>query len=103
MSDNKKSKSSLVFLILLLLFVVLFITNPTADDFEDYVKQEFVEYGKEQGKVVGMASDLLSNPVAVGVGKYTHRTNFLLCSVYVVNIGDGERKYLGILNQFISL
>ncbi len=104
MTSDKKPKRFSAFFIFLFFFVILFATNPTMDDFKGHIKRELVEHGKQEGGVLGAIGNLFSSPIAWVIGQYTHRANLYVCSIYIVDIGDGDEAiYLGILNQFISL
>jgi len=85
------------------LLALLVYTNPTMEDYGEYLRQEVVkDVAKENGlnKVIGsffggITSHLITN--------MTIRSDFVLFSLYKTDLGNNNTQVIGILNNFIVL
>lgn len=81
--------------IVILIAIVLFATNPSELQFKNYLKESY----KKEGAVM----ELFSGPASFIAGLSTKRKNYYLFSSYTITILGVERVYVGILNNFIEL
>ena len=92
-------KNFMIFLILILVAATfLAITNPTKD--------EFISWGVEE--IQSQSATELEKIIEGVVGREvlelkTTRTNYVVYSIYTVDNGQDNMRYLGIINQFIRL
>lgn len=98
-------------LILTVVAVALFATNPTMNHFESFVEKHSEELVLEKtgDSALGRAlSGVASGLVASQIERVTERENYWVASEYVIDL-DGERdegeewRFLGIGGQFIEL
>jgi hypothetical protein len=104
MSAAKKSGSFPYGLIILsLVLVLLYATNPDEQQFKSYLKDRIMEQAKGDESLEGDLTRILSGPAASLAGMATTRTNYYLFSTYELGMSGDENLYLGILDQFITL
>jgi hypothetical protein len=104
MSAAKKSGSFPYGLIVMsLVLVLLFATNPDEQQFKSYLKDRIIEQAKDDESLEGDLTRILSGPAASLAGMVTSRTNYYLFSTYELGMSGDEILYLGILDQFIRL
>ncbi len=102
------SRDSLLFLLTGALIITLIITNPSTEDFKEYLKEEMFKEYKEQQESGGILADLLAKGIAGVVVELasttTQRDNYYLFSIYTVKLDTSKpRKFLGIAGHFIPL
>ena len=101
-------------LILAAIAVVLFLTNPSMDDFQQFVQREAGgEIARQSGRVPGgalggLVGDLGGAVAGRVVRELADRDSYLLWSVYSMDFNGraeegGEWRFLGIGTQFIEL
>lgn len=99
------------FTIPILILVALMAFNPKKEKFYDLVESRSDEiFSNELGNsaVGGLLAELGSGLARNLAEKFTDRTNYLVASVYTIDL-DGEEhdendwKFLGIAGQFIEL
>jgi hypothetical protein len=96
-------KSIAIVIILLVLLGFLAYTNPTLDQYGDFVRDE-IQDGVGQGSHVEKALGRVIGGLAGGVlTSATTRTDYLFFSVYDTDLGTDEVKCLGIVNTFFIL
>ena len=101
----------ILLLILTVVVMALFATNPTMNHFEDFVQRHSEEIVQERagdsplGRMLsGVASGLISSQIE----RVTERENYWVASEYTIDLdgaaaeGD-EWRFLGIGGQFIEL
>ena len=76
------------------IIALLYITNPTQTDFNDWCKQAIK---KEFGN--STLTSLTATLASPAIGKMTTRKDYYLCSVYEI----ADKQILGIGKQFFSL
>ncbi len=83
--------------------IIMCATNPDQRKFNDYVKYTLVAEAQPTNALErGLAS--IFSSLAAGVADWvTFRDNYLLFSVYRVDMGDSEMRYLGVFGNFIAL
>lgn len=89
-------------LVVLLLIVSLigFATNPTYDDYKEWYKSQNFEENNASSKieqaVIGMVSDMVADNSVV-------RNDYKVCSMYTMESGDYDYKVIGAFNNFFVL
>ncbi len=102
------SRNSLSVLLVVTFGIFLAVTNPSTEDFKDYLKEEMFREYKEEQKSGGILGDLLAKGASAIIAELasatTQRENYYLFSIYTIQIDTSKsRKYLGIAGQFIPL
>lgn len=85
------------------LVVVLFFTNPEMRDFEEHFKQEMIDKAYEEHTLAGTLADLFDKPLWELLEPNVSRQNYLLLSIYIVDLGEEKFTYLGLVDNFIRL
>lgn len=97
MATKKSKRGSFGFIIafvIIIVFVVLFATNPKKSDFREYVAEKAnTEIGL--GVLSGIAADLFVDNAI--------RNNYFICSTFEYSLLGKNYKYIGILGQFYGL
>lgn len=94
-------KNLLVSILVLILAVGLYLTNPTKEDFVDHLTNE-IENDESPG-LEKLLESLLSRPIAKLLAETTEVKDYQLFSVYYMELGGNEKTYLGIFNDFYRL
>lgn len=99
---NKKhrdySKKRLPRLILIVLIVFMITSNPSKDDFYEWVNNEAIE---NSGSVVeGALTNLFVSPLLKSI---TVRKDYFFFSTYTIEIDLDKTVYLGIFKRFIKI
>ncbi len=84
---------------------LLLYTNPSMEDFSNYVRQHVIkESQKETDSPFGQVITSILGEIAGGVASsQTVRTDYLLFSTYEIQLGKERFKALGICRNFILL
>jgi hypothetical protein len=93
-------------LVVVLLAVALYATNPDKADFIEWAQeklQERLEGDAEEGSLGAVLGDVMGNLGGKMAAGITTADNYYLCSVYTVDMGKEDYKYLGIFKIFIPL
>ena len=87
------------------LLALMVYTNPSMDDFGNYVRQEVIrESQKETHGQLGQFVASMMGSIAGGlVSSQTIRTDYLVLSVYTLPLGDERIRALGIFRNFVLL
>jgi tryptophanase len=98
-------KSSALAIALVALLGLLAYSNPSLDDFGNYVRQNIVqESQRERNDPLGGFLGSIMGGIAGGlVTNQTVRTDYIFFSMYEVRFGKERLKALGILRNFILL
>lgn len=98
-------KSLAIVIALVALVGLMAYTNPSMDDFSNYVRQYVIKESKKEMKdPVGQLLTSILGGVAGGVvGSQTVRTDYILFSIYEVQLGRERFKALGICRNFVLL
>ena len=91
--------------VILIIFAVcglLFFTNPTMDQYEQYVQQQLKEVCKhgELSHALGM---MLGGVASHLVADASLKNDYFLWSIFEVEFGDNRLRSLGVLDHFITL
>ena len=97
-------------LFLIVLVGALVYTNPGMDAFKTHVEDEAAALIREETGSDSWLGDALGTLAGSALARradaYTTRTNYLVASVYAVDMdrnGEPELKWLGLGNRFIQL
>jgi len=101
-SSNRKVSDLIRPLILILIAIALFATNPTEVQFKEFLKTNFKAEAQKEGGLTGAIMELFSGTSSWVADLSTERKSYILFSVYNKNISGEERTYVGILNNFIE-
>lgn len=91
------------FILLIIIGCVLFFTNPDAEDFQNHLANKIENAGENSGNFGEFLGGLFSNSIAKIIKNNTEISNYYLFSIYKINLGDQEAKYLGILGKIFVL
>jgi hypothetical protein len=102
-------------LLLAALALVLFLTNPEPDDFQEFAREQSGELFRGQlGAEVGegpfgrILGSLAGDATAALVDRLAERDDYLVASVYTLDLDgpnstEDEWRFLGIAGQFVEL
>jgi len=85
--------------ILMLSFIILYLTNPTEDKFVDYYSQK-VEEMKTDGD---WKDKIVLGGKQLNVRMNVKKEDKVIYTIYTVNFMGEEEKYLGIATKFINI
>lgn len=103
MAKNNNSTLSSIGFFAFVAIVVLFFTNPDMQDFEEHFKKEMIDKAYEEHTLAGTLADLFDKPLWKLLEPNVSRRNFLLVSIYTIDLGEEKFVYLGIVDNFIQL
>lgn len=95
-SSGRSSKGFLIFLAIIL--ALLFLTNPTMDDFSNYTQKELTKTATsdlEKGLAAAIADPLIKAA--------TYRDNYYIFSIYRYKFESSNDNVIGILKTFIPI
>jgi len=96
---NKKKSYNLSWPITIVIFIILFSTNPTETQFKEFLKNDYKAHAKTQDPL----SELLAGPTARILGLTTVSKNYFLFSTFEISDIDKKSLYVGILNHFAKI
>jgi hypothetical protein len=98
-------RSSAIVIALVALVGLMAYTNPSLDDFSNYVRQYVInETKKEMTDPLGQILSSILGGIAGGVvGSQTMRADYIVFSIYEVQLGKERFKALGICRNFVIL
>jgi len=85
--------------ILMLSFIILYLTNPGEEKFIDYYSQR-IEETKGNGD---WKDKIVTGSKKLNVMMNVKRDDKVVCSIYTVNFMGEEEKYLGIATLFFDI
>ena len=88
-------KKALIFLAVLA--IIMYLTNPNKEDFQAWTKQQLQERIEEEAQEEGVENALSGALSEIGGffgNMMTTVDNYFLCSVYTLDMGRNEYKYL---------
>ncbi|MBN2780926.1 MAG: hypothetical protein JXR21_03070 [Candidatus Marinimicrobia bacterium] len=89
-------KKSPILLIILVLLLVM--SNPSKDDFFEWVNNQMLE--QSETTLEGVLTNLLATPILKSA---TLRKDYVVCSLYIIELNDEKDTYLGILKRFVKI
>lgn len=96
-------KSMSIVIILLVLLGFLAYTNPTLSQYGDFLKDEISDEVGQGGNAEKALGRLIGGLAGGVLTTATTRTDYLFLSIYETDLGMGEIKCLGIVNNFFVL
>jgi hypothetical protein len=105
-NDEQKSMKTLALVIALTAFLgLLAYTNPSMDDFSNYVRQHVQkEFQEDANEPLGQMFGSIMGGIAGGlVAGQTIKNDYVLFSTYELQFGKKQLKALGILRNFVLL
>lgn len=85
-------------IILIVLIVALIVTNPTKEDFFEWIETQAIE--SSESTIGGALTNLFVSPLLKSI---TVRKDYFFCSTYTIEIDDNKTVYLGIFRRFIEI
>lgn len=95
----------IAFFMFLLLLALAFFTNPGLKEFTEKVKGELnmAMPGETNNASSGIIAEMGSEFVDGMINKLVTRKNYFVCSIYLVEMPDGDYRYLGAFYTFFPL
>ena len=94
---------STIFLVFVAFLGLLFVTNPTMDQYEQYVHQQLIIEANTQGKVSQAFGTLFGGVASHLVANATLRHDYIFMSIFEAEYGDNHLSVVGVLNNFIKI
>jgi len=85
-------------ILLIIIIVAMIITNPSKDDFFEWVENEAIE--SSESTLGGALTNIFISPLIKSI---TVRKDYFLFSTYTIEIDQDETLYLGIFKQFVEI
>ena len=92
--------TAIVLIGIVLLFV---ITNPSTDDYEDYMRQEMIKESQGEDELSSALGSLFGGVAGSLLANASTRKNYLVYSVYATDLGNSDLVVLGVLGNFFVL
>jgi len=103
-NNNKRfNLKTALFLATLGFLGLLFVTNPTMDQYEQFVRQQLLTEANAKGQVGQTLGTMFSGIASHFVADATLRHDYFFVSIFEAEFGDQHMRALGILNHFIKL
>jgi hypothetical protein len=90
-------------IILGILLIVMFFTNPTKDDFVRFVKKGIEKHAENASMFEKAALLMFSGKISEMVTNFSNRSDYFVCSVITIEMGDEKYHYLGMFKIFVPL
>jgi hypothetical protein len=105
---TKKNKKVIIPIVILLIVLTLYATNPTKEDFKDYanntIASEIQNAGVTANTFIDSLISIISGNIAEKAADIMYsRNNYYLFSIYQVQGIDFDYKYLGIFRLFMPI
>ena len=98
-----KKKRNIIWLILVLIFVLLFATNPSESKFKEFLTEKARKENKTDDPVASWMTEIISGTSARIEGLTTNRKEYYLFSTYEIGLVGDKKVYIGLLNHFALL
>lgn len=98
-----KNKRNLYWLLLILVAIILFATNPSEVQFKEYLKEGARTELKSQETVEGKLSHIVSGAATRLAGLAAKRKEYYLFSTYEITVPGTRYIYIGIFNHFFPI
>ena len=95
---RRPAPNRLIRIILLVAIVYAIISNPTKDDFYDWVSNQSLE--TSESVIEGAFKNLIVSPLLKSV---TVRKNYVIYSTFTIEIDDTKMVYVGVYDKFFEL
>lgn len=99
-------KKILSLALLFLLLGIMFLSNPTKEDYTNFVKEQLDEKVNENnssGKLSNIIGNVLSGAGSKIATSMTERKEYYVASLYTLETNKKTYRYLGLFNNFIPL
>ncbi len=92
-------------LIVVALLGLLVYTNPSLDDYNNFIRQSIIQESQKQkdGSVEQLIAPLLSGIAGSLVSSQTVRTDYVFFSIYEAQFAKKRIKVLGVFKNFVFL
>jgi len=90
-------------IIIILLFALLFATNPSEGQFTNYLKDRIKEQIEDDETLSGSLQRMIVGSAASIVSAGAERKDYFLFSTYKIRVLDDESLFLGILDHFFKI
>lgn len=89
-------------LIIIAILGFMIATNPTLDDYSDYIKQEYVNENEEQGEFTKGLKGIFGGIAGDVIASATTRKNYVFFSLYNTDLSSDKYSCVGIFGNFIN-
>ncbi len=96
-------RSLIITIVAVAMLGLLALTNPKMPDYEQYVHTQILRKGEQSDQVSKGFVHLFGGIESRLIANATKRTDYIFFSVYETTSADEDIKYLGVLNNFVSL
>ncbi|MDF1559811.1 MAG: hypothetical protein P1P83_06345 [Bacteroidales bacterium] len=104
MSSARKSRRfPSGWIILILSLALLFVTNPSEQQFTSFLKDKIQKQAEGDETLTGNLTRLLAGPAASLAGMGAVRKDYYLFSTFQLELPGEESLYLGALDHFVKL
>lgn len=85
-------------ILLIIIIIAMIVTNPTKDDFFEWVSNKALE--ESESSIGGVLTNIFVTPLLKSA---TVRKDYVLFSTYIIEFDENKTVFLGILKNFIEL
>lgn len=80
----------------------MFATNPTIDDYSNFMKKEIIDSNKNQSDITKRITSLLGGLAGNVIASETTRKNYVFFSIYKSDVYSTKRTCIGIFDNFFN-
>lgn len=102
-SPRKSRRFPSGWIILILSLALLFVTNPSEQQFTSFLKEKIQKQAEGDETLTGDLTRMFSGPVASLAGMGAVRKDYYLFSTFQLELPGEETLYLGALDHFFKL
>ena len=95
---RRPSPARLFRIILLVAVIYAIISNPTKNDFYDWMDNQSIQ--NSETVIEGAVKNLIVSPLLKSV---TIRSNYIVFSTFTIKIDESKVRYLGVFDKFFEL
>ena len=96
-------KRIMVLIILIIICLGLYITNPTRDNFKVFVEENFRRELADDNGLTRFVSGTIASMTGKLASTISTREDYYLFSIYSLKIRDEEMKFIGVFNRFLPI
>lgn len=100
---QKRSRRLITSFFSVIIILLMISTNPNKDQFKSYVKSVIEEESDRAGGLTGFVGNLFSSPTSWFMSLNTSRKNYMILSIYKVEVFDDTYYYVGAFNSFLLI
>jgi hypothetical protein len=97
--EPKKKNNHIRGIIVIVIALILFATNPSITQFKQYIKDDLKAQARTEG--AGLLGELIAGPATFL--STTERSEYFLFSIYKINMLGEKHAYIGVINHFIKI